>query len=112
MKWAVVARMRASKEDTEFYKTAFSLMFQICHTDFPQFEPEGSLKEIIVDWSDTETKGLRETVGEEVADHLLRGCNVHWAGSYTNVLLTGSIAVFKSVTENLQLRHSVLLQSW
>ena len=54
-------------------------MFQICHTDFPQFEPEGSLKGIIVDWSDTETKGLREAVGE---DRLLRGCNVHWARSY------------------------------
>ena len=38
LKGAVVARMRASKEDTEFYKTAFSLMFQTCHTDFPQFK--------------------------------------------------------------------------
>ena len=85
MKWAVVARMRANKEDTEFYRTAFSLMFQTCHTDFPQFKIESSLKGIIVDWSDTETKGLREAVGEELADSLLRGCNVHWARSYQRV---------------------------
>ena len=41
-------------------------------------KPEG----IFVDWSDTETKGLREAIGEKVADRLLRGCNVHWARSY------------------------------
>ena len=35
--------------------------------------------------SDTETKGLREAVGKDVADHLLRGCNVHWARSYQRV---------------------------
>ena len=28
MKWAVVARIRSNKEDTEFYKNAFTLMFQ------------------------------------------------------------------------------------
>ena len=111
MTWAVVARMRANKEDTEFYRTAFSLMFQTCHTDFPQFKIESSLNGIIVDWSDTETKGLREAVGEELAD-----CYC-WGAMYTglgriNLLLTGSIAAFKSVTENLQLKHSVLLQSW
>ena len=36
-------------------------------------------------WSDTETKGLREAVGEELADRLLRGCYVHWARSYQPV---------------------------
>ena len=38
-----------------------------------------------MDWNDTETKGLREAVGEELADRLLRGCNVHWARSYQRV---------------------------
>ena len=63
MKWAVVARMRSNKEDAEFYKTAFNLMFQTCHKDYPQFKAE-NLKGIIVDWSDTETRGLREAIGE------------------------------------------------
>ena len=61
-------------------------MFKTCHSDFPKFEVANSLKGIIVDWSDTETKGLRECVGGEVADRLLRGCNVHWARSYQCVL--------------------------
>ena len=30
-------------------------------------------------------KGLREAVGEDVADRLLWGCNVHWARSYQRV---------------------------
>ena len=72
--------MRASKENTEFYKTTFSLMFQTCHTDFPQFEPEDSPKGIIVDWS------RLKLVGEEAADCLLRGCNV---ASNNNLLISG-----------------------
>lgn len=39
----------------------------------------------IVDWSDTEAKGLRDAIGQNLADKLLRGCNVHWARSYQKV---------------------------
>ena len=85
MKWAVVARIPSNKEDTEFYKNAFTLMFQTCKKDYPRFKLENNLKGIIVDWSDTETKGLREAIGEDTADRLLRGCNVHWARSYQRV---------------------------
>lgn len=106
-----VAGRRTSKENTEFYKTAFySLMFQTCHTDIPQFEPEGSLEKIVVDWSDTETKRLREVVSEEVADSLLGGGRQ--STLLTNMLQTGSLAVFHCISENLQLRHSLLLQNW
>ena len=45
-------------DDAEFYKTAFNLMSQMRHHDFPQFKPKGSLKGIAADWRDTETKGL------------------------------------------------------
>ena len=89
MKWAVVSRMRVNKEDKEFYKTAFSLMFQTCHTDFPHFQLRDSLKGTIVDWSDTETRGLREAVGEEVADSLLRGGAMYTGLDHTNELLIG-----------------------
>ena len=85
MKWAVVARIRSNKEDAEFYKNAFTLMFQTCKKDYPRFKLENNLKGIIVDWSDTETKGLRQAIGEDTADRLLRGCNVHWARSYQQV---------------------------
>ena len=85
MKWAVVTRIRFNKEDAEFYKNAFTLMFQTCKKNYPRFKLENNLKGIIVDWSDTETKGRRQAIGEDIADRLLRGCNVHWARSYQRV---------------------------
>ena len=100
--------MRASKEDTESYKTGFSLMFKTCPTDFSKF---GSLKGIIVDWSDTQTKRLRQAVGDDVADRLLRSCNVHRTRSYQYHCVEERIN--SSVQKcNGQLKHSVLLQSW
>ena len=59
MKWAVNARIRSNEEDKEFCKNAFTLMFQAYKKDYPRFKLENNLKGIIVDWSDTETKGLR-----------------------------------------------------
>ena len=85
MKWAVVARMRGNKEDTNFYKKAFELVFHYCRKDHPKFKVGDTLKGIIVDWSDTETKGLREVVGDKIADSVLKGCNVHWTRSYQRV---------------------------
>jgi len=38
-----------------------------------------------MDWSDAEARGLREAVGDETAESILRGCNVHWARSYQRV---------------------------
>ena len=38
-----------------------------------------------MDWSDAEAKGLREAVGDETADSILHGCNVHWTRSYQRV---------------------------
>ena len=81
MKWAVVARMRGNKElDSTFYQTAFNLMFSTCCKDCPQFKVEKNIKGIIVDWSDTEAKGLRDAIGQDLADKFLRGCNVRTLG--------------------------------
>ena len=81
MKWAVVARMRGNKEDANFYKKAFELMFQYCRKDYPKFKVGHTLRCIIVDWSDTETKGLREVVGDKIADGVLK-LGMHWTRSY------------------------------
>jgi len=67
MKWAVVARMRANRESAEFYKVAFSTMFCMCSDKYPSFEVGKSLKGVTMDWSDAESKGLREAVGDEIA---------------------------------------------
>ena len=85
MKWAVVARMRGNKESSEFYRLAFKLMFETCHKEHRNFKVGESLKGIIVDWSDTEAKGLREVIGEDTTDLVLKGCNVHWIRSYQRV---------------------------
>ena len=85
MKWAVIARMRANKESSLFYKVAFTTMFRTCHEKYPNFKVGETLKGIIMDWSDAEAKGLREAVGDGIADNILRGCNVHWTRSYQRV---------------------------
>ena len=85
MKWAVVARMRGNKEDSGFYKKAFELVFHTCQSYHSNFKVGESLKGIIIDWSDTEAKGLRELLGDNVADKVLKGCNVHWTRSYQRV---------------------------
>ena len=70
MKWAIVARMRGKKESSEFYRLALKLMFDTCQRDHPNFKVGESLKGIIVDWSDTKAKGLRQVVGEDTAEGL------------------------------------------
>ena len=52
-------------------------MFETCHKEHRNFKVGESLKGIIVDWSDTEAKGLREVIGEDAADIVLKDCNVH-----------------------------------
>ena len=49
-----------------------------------------------MDWSDTEAKGLREVIGAEMAERILRGCNVHWARSYQRVAARVNKAVNQS----------------
>ena len=68
-----------------FYKKAFEFMFHTCQSYHSNFKVGESLKGIIIDWSDTEAKGLRELLGDNVADKVLKGCNVHWTRSYQRV---------------------------
>ena len=85
IKWAVVACMRGNKESSELYCLVFKLMFDTCQQEHSHFKVGETLKGIIVDWSDTESKGLREVIGEETAELVLKGCSVHWIRSYQRV---------------------------
>ena len=85
MRWAILAYMRGNKESSEFYWLAFKLMLETCHQEHPNFKVGESLKGIIVDWSDTEAKGLREVIDEDTTELVLKGCNVHWIRSYQRV---------------------------
>jgi len=66
--------MRGNKKSTKFYRLAFKLMFGTYQRDYPNFKVGENLKGIIVDWSDTETKGLHEVFGEDTAELVLKGC--------------------------------------
>ena len=39
----------------------------------------------MIDWSDAEAQGLRDAVGEELANQLLKGCQVHWMRSFHRI---------------------------
>ena len=107
MKWAVVARMRGNKESSEFYRLAFKLMFDTCQQEHPHFKVGETLKGIIVDWSDTESKGLWEVIGEDTTELVLKGCysSVHWTRSYQRVAERVNCSVSKE-TEEQRLRLS------
>ena len=60
-------------------------MFDRCKKECPSFEPGRTLVGIVVDWSDAEAQGLREAVGEELGNQLLKGCQVHWMRSYQRI---------------------------
>ena len=96
MRWAAVACMRSNKEDAIFYKKAFELTFHYCGVNHSHFKVGETLKGVVMDWSDTEAKGLREVIGAEMAERILRGCNVHWARSYQRVAARVNKAVNQS----------------
>ena len=52
-------------------------MFRTYQERHPSFKVGATLKGIVMDWSDSEVKGLREVVGDEISEIVLRGCNVH-----------------------------------
>ena len=95
IKWAVVACKRGNKESSEFYCLAFKLMFDTCHQEHSHFKVGETLKGIIIDWSDTKSKGLREVIGEETAELVLKSCSVHWTRYYQKV----AVRVYCSVSK-------------
>lgn len=60
-------------------------MFDQCKEDHKEFSVSKCLKGIILDWSDTERKGLQLAIGQELCDKLLIGCRVHYGRSYHRV---------------------------
>jgi len=72
----VVARVRMNKLNFHAYQFAFVAIFDQVQRNYPQFCVGKSLKCIITDWSDTQRKGLRATIGEDVTSEILKGCQV------------------------------------
>ena len=90
MRWVIVCRIHLTKQTHEGYALCFRLMFDRCKKEFPSFELGKTLLGktllgIVIDWSDAEAQGLRDAVGEELANQLLKGCQVHWMRSFHRI---------------------------
>ena len=81
MEWMVVARPRMTSESAEAYKIAFEKIFSLCQARHPNFAVHVTVKGIVIDWSAAEMKGLKLAIGDEHANKLLKGCQVHWIRS-------------------------------
>ena len=57
----------------------------MCRARHPDFVVHENIKGIVIDWSSAEMKGLKLAIGEEHANTLLRGCQVHWIRSCQRV---------------------------
>ena len=84
MRWMAVARVRSNRENVQFYAEAFKQIFEQCKEDHKDFKVE-NLKGIVMDWSDTERKGLELAIGKTTAEKLVIGCLVHYGKSYQRV---------------------------
>ena len=85
MEWMVVSRVRMNQQDHKAYRLGFLKTFQHCSLAHPSFKPGESLLGVVVDWSDSEVRGLSEAVGESIAKSLLKGCRVHWNRSWQRI---------------------------
>ena len=73
---AVVARVRMNKLDAMAYSSAFQAIFDSVKTSCPHFGIGKTLEGIITDWSDAQLHGLQAALGEELANCVIKGCQV------------------------------------
>lgn len=64
---------------------AYKAIFSECHEDTKGFSTAKNLRGIVLDWSDTENKGLELPVGKDTAAKLMIGCLAHYEQSYQQV---------------------------
>ena len=67
------------------YARAFKEVFSCVTKKYPEFKNGKSLEVILVDFDDAQAKGLKEVLGEENSERVLRGCHVHWTRSLQRV---------------------------
>ena len=82
MRWMIVCRIHLTTQTHEGYALCFRLMFDRCKKECPSFQLGKTLVGIVVDWSDV---GLRDAVGEKLANQLLKGCQIHWMRSFHKI---------------------------
>lgn len=71
-----VARALLNRQTSQAQATAFRNVFEGTTRRCPAFDNGKKLQGITVDFSDAEAKGLRDVLGREFVDKILRGCKV------------------------------------
>lgn len=69
--------MYLNKLTTDAYQKCFSSMFDAVSNAYPGFKVGKSLVGIIMDWSDQQFSGLELAVGKDVAESIVKGCQVY-----------------------------------
>lgn len=77
-----VARVRLNKLTTEAYSECFKAIFSTVAKTYPSFSVGKSLVGILMDWSDQQFNGLEQAVGKDVAEAVVKGCQVRIPNIY------------------------------
>lgn len=71
-----MARVLLNAQTSKAHATAFRKVFEGTTRRYPSFDNGKNIQGITVDFSDAEAKGLREVLGQEFVNKILRGCKV------------------------------------
>ena len=71
-----VARVHLNKLTQEAYSECFRAVFSSVTKQHPSFAVGRSLVGILMDWSDQRFNGLEQVVGRDVAEAVVKGCQV------------------------------------
>ena len=77
-----MACIRLNKLDAVAYATSFGVLFQKVKELHPQFVVNETLVGILADWSDTQLKGLEDTIGRETVSRVMKECQVGFNSNY------------------------------
>lgn len=72
-----VARVYLNKLTSDAYCKCFEAIFSAASSATTKFAVGQSLVGIITDWSDHQFAGLEKAVGKDVAESVVKGCQVH-----------------------------------
>jgi hypothetical protein len=102
-----VGRVLMDRVDGAAYATAIKEIFESVGILYPRFDNGKKLKQIMVDFDDAEYNGLKQVIGEKLAEKIIRGCSVHWLRSLNRVcsLVTTSTEeeiVFKAIGKKIE----------
>lgn len=78
-----VTRVLCSKQDGD--AKSISTIFNKVTRDHAYFSNGAKLRCILLTFADAQYKGLKECLGERLANKVIRGCSVHWQRSVNRV---------------------------